>query len=422
MHWIITNRLVVREDPADLNSREYVVTDVNDALPTFRVAKFEPMNTGELKNGQSIDETKRMLDHRVEFLPDLKTRDYLDPVRSVDERAASAQMFRAIYGKMIEATRSQPRSNIENREASVKGDVLFFMHGFNYSWDDALINLQALHNVYVENPLSPISQIVYFTWPSYGSLARYPSDQAIAQPSGVMLGRFWGKTVGFFQRHFKRENGERQPFCDRKIHLAAHSMGNQVLEYFMAAIIRMRFMNLSLFGEVLLLHADAAWDALETGKPLSYLPEYSDRIHIYNHHSDDALLVSELTKNSEKRLGRHGPRDLEKIPPRSLVVDCTANIPQDQSAQYNEDDPMTASMASILGEGGDDVLSTRERMFNHWGYLQRRSQIEDITRVLRGESASAIRTRQQKADRLFSLTKPSQGRPQKPYTPAPPDR
>jgi len=57
------------------------------------------------------------------------------------------------------------------------------------------------------------------------------------------------------------------------------------------------FIRKPLFGEALLLNADADWTALTPDRPMHLLSELSARVHVYSHASDDALLISELTKN-----------------------------------------------------------------------------------------------------------------------------
>ena len=245
-----------------------------------------------------------------------------------------------------------------------------------------------------------MSQVLFFSWPSRGKITHYPSDQRVAQPSGALLGRVFGKAVQFHQEFFAPRR-DRPDLCGRSVHLAAHSMGNQVLREFVRSIEDYEYLRLGLFGEVLMLNADADWTALEPGEPLHGLPDYAQRIHVYNHFSDDALAISELTKNERKRLGRHGPRDLKLLPPRSIVVDCSHLDGSKRGGPADSKD--IAAAARVLGR---DSVSTRERMFDHWGYLNRREVIADIYQVLRGTSANVIDGRVARDDRLFRLRSP----------------
>lgn len=344
--------------------------------------------------------TTDLLHNAFDIVPDDFPADYsgiapdTDPARLV----GSARLFLSLYQQMAN---SPPG----------KGDTLFFLHGFNYSWPDALSHLLRLHRLYVEPPQSPIGQILYFTWPSWGQYGRYLSDQRIAQPSGALLGRVFGKAVQFYRDFFSPEDGS-APFCGRKIHFAAHSMGNLVMQEFMRSIWEYDYLRMPLFGEVLLLHADADWNALEPEQPLHELPDYSQRIHVYNHASDDALAISETTKNDRKRLGRHGPRDLALVPPRMIVTDCSrlnGNVAVPQNAPTD----VTAAAGAIAfanGESFDPVsgrilgqASARERLFDHWGYLHRPEEVADIYRVLRGVSSAKIDGRDHVHDQLYRL-------------------
>lgn len=372
-HWIITNRKVESS-----RGRDRVVEDSHDPLPTFRIANFAPLATGSALSDDRLR-------NAVSFIPD----DFIDRYQDVtadsnpSDFIASKRLFLALYQAM---SAGQPG----------KGDTLVFIHGFNYAWTDALSHLQRLHEVYVEPPESPIGQILYFTWPSLGRTSMYLSDQQIALPSGMLLGRVFSKAVQFYRDFFK--TGRNAPeFCGKRIHLAAHSMGNQVLREFMRTVREQNFLRSSIFGETLLINADLEWTGLETGHPLASLPDYSDRVHVYNHASDDALAISEATKNDAKRLGRHGPRDWREIPPRNIVVDCSA-LSADTAG--TPDNRFSAAAKRVLG---GRPAAIRERMFDHWGYLHREEVVADIYQVLHGTSASNIQRRDKRDGPVYRL-------------------
>ncbi len=378
-HWIITNREVRRRR---IGGRMVeVVTDAKrEALPTFRVATFAP------PTGTPTDDTLRAA---VRVVPDTFSPHYTGITAETDPETlpGSKRLFKSLYDSMHAAPED-------------KGDTLFFIHGFNYSWCDALTHLHQLHKVYVEPPESPIANILYFSWPSWGKMTKYKKDQQIAQPSGYLLGRFFAKAIQFYRDFFAPHDGHGAHFCGRRIHIGAHSMGNQVFQEFIRSIREHDFLRSPLFGEVLLMNADADWTALEPDHPLHALPDYADRIHIYNHRSDDALLVSEATKNQQKRLGRHGPRDLGRIPPRTLVVDCTGL--NSRSGQRPVEDRFLQAAARVLGR---DTAGTKERLFDHWGYLNRAEVVADLYQVLHGVSSSQIvGARTARSGALYKLT------------------
>lgn len=374
-HWIITNRRVL---PKGGGLPERVDETIHEALPVFRVARFDPPASASPSKAELLD--------AVTFVPDEFVTNYRD-VHARDNPTdfkGSSRLFLSLYQQMRDAPAG-------------KGDTMFLMHGFNYAWVDALRELHRAQKIYCEPTESPVSQMLYFSWPSHGKQLEYLSDQQIAQPSGALLGRVFGKAVRFHTEFFAPSNGS-PAFCGRKFHLAAHSMGNQVLEEFMRSIREYAFLRRGIFGETLLLNADADWTALEPLAPLYELPEYAQRIHVYNHFSDDALAISENTKNSRKRLGRHGPRDLGLIPPRNIVVDCSKL--DGAKPGLTADSKDLAAAARVLGRSS---VSMRERMFDHWGYLNRAEVIADIYAVLRGESAITIPRREKRDEKLFRL-------------------
>ncbi len=383
-HWILTNRPVGRRKNAGGTFEERILDEQNESLPVFRLASFSPAKKGE--------RDFERLEDRVEVIEDGYPSSYESLRFTEDARslAATQRMFLEMYEDMKAAPKS-------------KQDTLFFIHGFNYSWPDALTHLQKLHEIYVKPRTSPIGRIVYFTWPSWGSLLKYQKDQEIARPSGQLLGRVFGKTVRFYRDFFKPcKNGDSEDpeYCGGRIHLAAHSMGVQVLTEMVRFIRPYKFLDLALFGEVLLLNGDAGWRSLERKRPLSYLPDIAERIHVYNHESDDALRISGWTKNSEKRLGRLGPRSLDLLPPRTLVVDCS-DLNGSSPAKPKSDSAMLAVARRVLNM--DSKVKAKERLFDHWGYLNRPEVVADIYQVLKGVSSAEIEGRAPRSERLFRL-------------------
>lgn len=413
-HWIITNRIVPdsAETGHDVQTPDCQKDRVG-GLPVFRVATFAaPL---------PLSPTDEQLMSAVRFVPDTFIGGY-DRLRrmsglldSSDEPDLSGlpgtlRMFAKLYNAM----RNAPEG---------KGDALVFIHGFNYSWADSLRHLHSLVRVYARPDASPVSHIIYFTWPSWGSRLRYPSDQEIAQPAGLNFGRLFGKVVQFYRDAFIPERPEAPDdpttrpltFCGRRLHIAAHSMGNQVLEEFMRSIVGVESLKAPIFGQTLLLNADEDWTALEPGRPLHELPGYSDRIHVYNHRSDDALLISEATKNSERRLGRHGPRSMSDsvLSDRTVVVDCSKlhlarrSKVKREPAMTDAARVATKAAADRFYETAQSVLegsdNARERSYDHWGYLHRPEVVADVYHVLRGVSSSEIPGRDRKEARRYSL-------------------
>ena len=379
-HFVVTNRSIARRRGRG-RLVEYVDDRSHRALPVFRIARFEPFARPPARS--TPDEAYLA---RVSLVPDAFVESYagLDPADDPARYPGTGCLFLELYQRM-------------SRAPEGGGDALFFVHGFNTDWAASLRLLQRLHELYVVPAASPVSVIVMFSWPSFGSLLRYPSDQRTARESGQLLGRLMAKLAQFHRDFFEPRPGGAPPHCGRQIHLAAHSMGNQVLESLFGALERAPDARGPFLGEALLLDADVDWTALEPGRPLHGLPDFCDRVHVYNHASDDALRISETFKNREKRLGRHGPKDLRRLPPRTLVVDASdLRLPAGRPPR----DAFAGAAETIVSARSS---STRERLFDHWGFLYRPEVIADVRAVLRCEPSAKIRGRERKDDRLFRL-------------------
>lgn len=386
MIYIVTNRAVVPADPP--GRPESIRNDGRErALPVFRIATLDlhPSNPKQ---------------DRVELVPDEYVESYADmaPDAPLDRVFGSRRMFLDLYRRMREAPER-------------KGDTLFFIHGFQYTFEASREHIRKLAEVYLEPEDSPIANLVYFSWPSCGGLTEYKDDQVDAVESGKLLGRLFRKTRQFLLEYFGSKENPKAEYCGHRIHLAAHSMGNQVLTYMVDEMNGYPQDPFSLFGEVLLLNADADWNVFEAGRPLHQLPEYCERTHIYNNYSDDALWISQHTKNYVKRLGRHGPSDVGALPPRTMVVDCTGlragagrkDARGERAGKAALRDPFAARAAEITGQ----KVPSRERLLDHWGYLYRPEVIADVKGVLAGRSARGLGRQETLHPNLFKLASKS---------------
>ena len=369
MIYVVTNR---RIDSRIVDGK--LVETIHDdgkesARPVFRVATVELNGTDVTK-----DQVTLVPDEYVESYDDMGAEVALDRV------FGTRRMFLDLYRRMAEAPKG-------------KGDTLVFLHGFQYSFEASLAHIRKLSEIYLEAKDCSVANLVYFSWPSAGSLTEYKDDQVDAIESGKLLGRLFRKTRQFFLEFFGSKEAPRHDFCGHRIHLAAHSMGNQVLTHMIHESNHYPQVPFSMFGEVLLLNADADWNVFEPGQPLHRLPEYCERTHIYNNYSDDALWISQHTKNFMKRLGRHGPASLDTLPPRTKVVDATGlkakggkGVPGLGAATR---DAFAGHAAAITGQ----KVPTRERLMDHWGYLYRPEVIADVKAVLAGVGSTTIEGR-----------------------------
>ena len=336
--YIITNRRI--------KDGRIVVDGKEKAGHDFRIAKCDP------ESGT------------YELLPDYKGDDYEAVAKNKKVKLRGSQkMFEDFYTDM---------------SGDNGGDILFFIHGFMYNFNANLRHIKKIHRLYVKGN---IKHLVYLSWPSR-SAPLYWDDQRDARETGRILGRLGDKLSQFFTQMF--EHNQRQP-CGHKIHLAAHSLGNQVFYYMMNEMLPEE--AFPMFSEVLLLNADVRWDCFEPGKGFSRLLEYCERVHIYTHRSDDALRVSRFTKNFKRRLGFKGPKRDISLAPETFVVDTTTAASNRAAADLIE-------MGAVEQE--PESVSLKERIIDHWGYLWRLQVQKDIRLVLAGTEEDEISIRKKK--------------------------
>lgn len=204
----------------------------------------------------------------------------------------------------------------EIREAMRRGkqDAMLSIHGFNYTFGEALQRTAELTRFYARRPMVWI----LFTWPSDGSMLpfkAYASDRDDARASGVALGRGIQKLA----HHLRGTNP--QDYCGQNVHMLAHSMGNYALRHAVQSIRSSAGANIRrLFDQVIMMAADEDDDAFELEHKLAPLPQLARRITLYTNPGDKALVVSDVTKGNPDRLGASGPRNARQLPDKVTVV------------------------------------------------------------------------------------------------------
>jgi esterase/lipase superfamily enzyme len=329
---------------------------------SFRIARCSIDSTAKMEDAVSyellkdIDSTTQYRKRRGSSKPQIMTS-LLDKIENLK---GSERLFAELY---------QSLSNAEDGCS----DVLFFIHGFANDMDSTLKNIYQLNKLYIEPKDSPIEHLVYFSWPTIGHMAlTYWNDQEDAQIAGMVVARIFSLLRGFYIDMFEIGAHER---CKHRIHLMAHSMGNQVLAHALESIGKSKLFQV--FEEVFLLNADVEYDVFEPNEPFARLTPLSERTTMYTHRSDDALRISRFTKNFNRRLGSKGPMNPEKLAEDVFVVDTT-NAKQDLDTSF--------------------FSSVKEKTIDHWGYLYRSAVINDIKAVMRGEDEQLIAGRTVRGD------------------------
>ncbi|MEA5466290.1 alpha/beta hydrolase [Leptothoe sp. PORK10 BA2] len=208
-------------------------------------------------------------------------------------------------------------------------DALFFVHGFNTDFNNALESAYRIEQLYN-------LEVILFTWPSNGGgtidgLSSYQDDKRDAVLSIGALDRCFEKLAAYFIKYADQA-------CKRRFNLALHSMGNYLFKRLLESSIYQG--ETLLFDNIVMLAADvnneghADWvDRVR----------FRNRLFITINEDDAALAASKALAGDEQkaRLG-HWSRNLSARNATYLDFTDSANIQahhnyfSDDSALQNE--------------------------------------------------------------------------------------
>jgi esterase/lipase superfamily enzyme len=158
------------------------------------------------------------------------------------------------------------------RQDGAAPHALVFLHGFNVSFEEAAIRAAQL-----DVDLKVEGATAFFSWPSRGSIAAYPADEATIEASEA--------AISDFLIDFSRQCGA------EKVHLVAHSMGNRGLLRALQRIAADAQARSSLrFGQIFLAAPDVDRDLFLDLARL--YPQFSDRATLYASAADRAVHLS----------------------------------------------------------------------------------------------------------------------------------
>lgn len=192
-------------------------------------------------------------------------------------------------------------------------NALFFVHGFNTNFGDALESAYRIEQLYN-------LEVILFTWPSNGGgaiegLSSYQDDKRDAALSIGALDRCFEKLADYFMKYADQT-------CKRKFSLAMHSMGNYLFKRLLSSSIYQG--ETLLFDNIVMLAADVNNDGHA---------EWVDRIRFRNrlfitiNEDDGALLASKALAGEEQkaRLG-HWAKNLSARNAAYLDFTDAANV------------------------------------------------------------------------------------------------
>jgi len=241
-----------------------------------------------------------------------------------------------------------------------RSDTLVFIHGFNVSFMGAL---QAGAHLAREVTVGGKAvNVVVFSWPSDGEavpLMSYYSDREDARASGPAIARAFLKLRDFLVQL------DPSDYCLRRLHLLTHSMGAYVLRHGLQALIAKDPDALTrAFDQIILAAPDEDDDAFEADTKLKLLPRLGRQVTVYFNPNDKALLISDKTKANPDRLGSDGPRLVDLIPKKVVLVDCRAVAghanPFIEHSYYIRSPAMAQDIGAVLNGDLPEVITNRD--------------------------------------------------------------
>jgi esterase/lipase superfamily enzyme len=202
---------------------------------------------------------------------------------------------------------------IDDLRKSPEQHALLFIHGYNNSFEEAA---RRTAQIAWDLPFDGLAG--FFSWPSSGKLPDYLADEAKARSSAPALLHFLRTILG--------DTGI------KKLHLIAHSMGNQVMTLSLNALKREPDTTLLLSAVQQLILAAPDIDQEEFRNTI--LPEFKGvgaRRTIYASDHDSALSVSSFLRRDRKRLGQIGENIF--LDPALDTIEAS-NIRTDNSHSY----------------------------------------------------------------------------------------
>ena len=371
--YILSNRKIIRhkgERVDSFSNEEY-------SIPNFRIAKCDFDNykepTAQVKKKKDYT-NRNILNYKLFSEPEKQgyqeVLDVLLDEKGIKKSSLTAnnlggtqRMFYELYKNM---------SSTKERS-----DVLIFIHGYLYNFDDELKAILDLKKIFIDNPASPVEHILFVSWPASGSIIplSYFDDKASSINSGTSLMRMFYFYTQFLKDIFS--NRDLAP-CNQRIHLMAHSMGNRVLQSMLYSLKRENILRV--IDQVLLLNADVSYKVFEDSEDsFNKLPLLANRISIYLNRQDVILGASQFTKNIlTPRLGKNGPSDIAHYKDIVSIIDCT----------FVKDDLLN---------------SLKYEVGNHWGYLSSSQVQKDIFQTLNGIDRNLITNRTKDNGNIFTI-------------------
>ncbi|MDE1187990.1 MAG: alpha/beta hydrolase [Pantoea sp.] len=238
-----------------------------------------------------------------------------------------------------------------------KRDIVFFVHGYNTSPEEALKRQRLAELKLNEHKFN--CMVIGFDWPSNEKPQDYLSDRGDALDTAPVLVR--GGIIPF--TIFSKKD------CPVNVHIMAHSMGAFVVREAFRHVDKMRDSDLAndwRIGQIALFAADISSSCFAADNA-DMLPVFNHCGRLTNYYSgfDEALAASNI-KNIDlsSRVGRVGMPVDTPVPNKAVDVDCGARY---QAIPYPK-------------------LKILDGMESHSWYLEDEIWYEDLAQTLSGST------------------------------------
>lgn len=227
----------------------------------FTGERFERVTRGRVE--VHVPEAHRFGETGTPFWKKLLRFDLRDDTLRI-QRIANLER-EAFFGEIKQAMQ-------DSRTSGDRPHALFFLHGFNVSFEEA-----AIRAAQIGYDLKVPGATAFFSWPSRGTVAAYPADEASIEASEGAITEF----LVDFTTHCGAE----------QIHVIAHSMGNRgLLRALQRIAANAQTRGKVKFGQILLAAPDVDHDLFLDLARL--YPEHAERTTLYASDGDLPVHVS----------------------------------------------------------------------------------------------------------------------------------
>jgi len=246
----------------------------SDIYPVWYATNRKPISINSESRGYTSDRSSELKYGKVyvrmpnDYLEQLRSQNWIKKIlfRSPESKLEVVGRAPITQGSFFSDLRDEIAKNSKDERY-----VLVYIHGYNTTFDEAAQRAASI-GYQLKAPTT-----AFFSWPSQGRPAAYVADKNAADISA-------GKLASFLV-NLQAQSGT------EKIHIIAHSMGNDVLlQAIEHPILKTAFRKGLKFGQIILAAPDV--DADRFAEHATAYPSVADRVTLYASNDDSALSLS----------------------------------------------------------------------------------------------------------------------------------